>query len=110
MGGLVTGSLRTRKPGFCPEGNEELFCNLGKVISFAMWDALVRAEGWPVCDQQEAGLSEGKCCHNAFTREAAAVSGLQETQDVKTRGWVGLGPLASERKGLGSCHVTQCRF
>jgi len=37
MGGLATGSLGTmRKLGFCPEGNEELFCDLGKVISFAV--------------------------------------------------------------------------
>lgn len=52
--------------------------------------------------------SQGKGCQNAFSlREAIPVSGLQETQDVETRGWVGLGPPTSEREGLGKmpCHA-----
>lgn len=64
-----------------------------------------QAEGWPVISKGQGSQEKG--CHNAFSlREAVPMSGLQETQDVKTRGWVGLRPLASERKGLGklSCH------
>ena len=67
---------------------------------------LVRLRGGLSMISKRQG-AQRKGCHNAFSlREAVAVLGLQETQDVKTRGWVGLGPLASERKGLGelSCH------
>lgn len=65
-----------------------------------------QAEGWPVISKGQG--SQGKGCQNAFSlREAIPVSGLQETQDVETRGWVGLGPPTSEREGLGKmpCHA-----